>query len=232
MSDQPYATNLLADLDARLSALRSQQTTTRSVPERTPRAERPYVEPLQRTGLPDITPAMAMVIQLNFLNERIHQSIDSLNALASAGPGAGRTEVWTDLAGDLSDTSDNIQRAQRAAEEMEARVNDRAPEPLSALLSVGQPTPDDPDAVLSRRIRRLAHLRDWIHDDPELRTLVDTSISSHVRAAEARLEAKARAQNRQQAILAVALTAVSLLAGWLLSLVGSPATIANLLPHH
>jgi hypothetical protein len=69
-------------------------------------------------------------------------------------------------------------------------------------------------AQLDERIGRLTQVRDWVADDAELAHLIDATIGQQVRASE-----------RRQARLSVVLTIVSLIAGWLISLLGSPATL-------
>ncbi len=70
---------------------------------------------------------------------------------------------------------------------------------------------------LDERIERLSLVREWITSDAEIAHLIDATIGRQVRAAE-----------RRQARLSVVLTVVSLVVGWLLSLVGSPATLLRI----
>ncbi len=67
---------------------------------------------------------------------------------------------------------------------------------------------------LDERVERLSLVSEWIKSDPEFTRLIDAAIGGQVRTAERRL-----------ARLSVALTLVSLIAGWLLSLAGSPAAL-------
>lgn len=84
--------------------------------------------------------------------------------------------------------------------------------PTVALAGPGSP------GALDQRIVRLEQLRAWMGEDPDLGRLIDTSIGSQVRASE-----------RRQRFFAGALGVITLIAGWLLSAVSPPATLASLL---
>src|SRR5262249_472255 len=72
--------------------------------------------------------------------------------------------------------------------------------------------------ALDQRIVRLEQLRTWMGEDPDLGRLIDTSIGSQVHASE-----------RRQRLFAGTLGVITLIAGWLLSAVSPPATLASLL---
>jgi hypothetical protein len=73
-------------------------------------------------------------------------------------------------------------------------------------------------AKLSDRIMFLQELQESMQEDPELLRFVDNVIGQQVQATE-----------RRQTRLTVILSVVSLVAGWLLSLIGTPANIAHLM---
>lgn len=72
--------------------------------------------------------------------------------------------------------------------------------------------------ALDQRIVRLEQLRTWMGEDPDLGRLIDTSIGSQVHASE-----------RRQRLFAGTLGVITLVAGWLLSAVSPPATLATFL---
>ncbi|HEV8192332.1 MAG TPA: hypothetical protein VGP82_12765 [Ktedonobacterales bacterium] len=72
--------------------------------------------------------------------------------------------------------------------------------------------------ALDQRIVRLEQLRSWMGEDPDLGRLIDTSIGSQVHASE-----------RRQRFFAGTLGVITLVAGWLLSAVSPPASLASLL---
>lgn len=75
-------------------------------------------------------------------------------------------------------------------------------------------------AALDMRIHRLEQLRTWMHDDPELGRLVDSTIGRQVHASE-----------RRQRVFSLALGIVTLAAGWLLSAVSPPGMVGRLFGH-
>jgi hypothetical protein len=80
------------------------------------------------------------------------------------------------------------------------------------------PAARDIVGAIDARIERLAQVRDWIDEDDELAGLIDSVIARRIRDSE-----------RRQARFNVALNAVFLLAGWLLSLVGTPTALTTLI---
>lgn len=85
------------------------------------------------------------------------------------------------------------------------------------------PTPAAREIVeqIDHRIERLEQVRDWIDEDEHLAHLIDSVIGKQVRASE-----------RRQARFNVLLNVIFLLAGWLLSLAGTPANLIQSLAHH
>src|SRR5579875_44996 len=80
------------------------------------------------------------------------------------------------------------------------------------------PAAEEIVTALDARIDRLEQVRDYIDEDHELAALIDSVIGQRVQQAE-----------RRQARLSVLLTVISLIAGWLLSLIGTPAMLAHLI---
>jgi hypothetical protein len=74
-------------------------------------------------------------------------------------------------------------------------------------------------AKLVERVQFLEDLQEQMQEDPELLRFVDSVIGQRVHASE-----------RRQARLSVGLGVASLIAGWLLSIVGTPL-LAHGLPH-
>jgi len=81
---------------------------------------------------------------------------------------------------------------------------------------------------LSARIYRLDQLRRWMKDDPDLFRILDITIGNQVKAAEERQRELAKAAERRQRIFSIVGAIIALIIGWLLSLVGTPATLAQL----
>jgi hypothetical protein len=75
--------------------------------------------------------------------------------------------------------------------------------------------------ALNERIFRLGQVRDWIEEDTHLAHLIDSVIGRQVLLSE-----------RRQARFNTALNGVFLILGWMLSLVGTPATLAMYLTKH
>ncbi len=73
---------------------------------------------------------------------------------------------------------------------------------------------------LDQQLTRLEQIREWLAQDANLRNLVDAAISMQVAASE-----------RRQGRLSILLTVVSILVGWLLSFLATPATLTDLLMH-
>ncbi len=73
-------------------------------------------------------------------------------------------------------------------------------------------------AALDQRISRLERVRDWIDEDHELATLIDTTIGNQVKK-------EMRRQRRFNVVLNVSL----LILGWLLSLLSTPDTLFTLI---
>lgn len=82
------------------------------------------------------------------------------------------------------------------------------------------PPPVSNLALLNERIARLSQVRDWLSSDPDLERLVDGVIGQQVRVSE-----------RRQVRLGLVFNIVFLLAGWGLSLIGTPAALGGLLHH-
>jgi hypothetical protein len=68
--------------------------------------------------------------------------------------------------------------------------------------------------ALDSRIARLEQVRDWIGEDEGFAALIDNIIGKQVRAA-----------TRWQLVVSFVLSVLFLIAGWLLSLLGSPADL-------
>jgi len=90
---------------------------------------------------------------------------------------------------------------------------------------VGRPCTPIPPAqeivmALDARIGRLEQLCDWIDEDEHLARFIDSVIGHQVRAAE-----------RRQARLSAGLNVLFMIAGWLLSLIGTPANLAQIVSH-
>lgn len=101
----------------------------------------------------------------------------------------------------------------REVDRLSEELGDRRPKPLAKSPPLA--------ADLARLVERtefLEDLRDHMQEDPELMRFVDSVIGQRVHASE-----------RQQTRLAIGLSVLSLVAGWLLSLVGTPANVAQLL---
>jgi hypothetical protein len=101
----------------------------------------------------------------------------------------------------------------REVELLNEELGDKRPKPLAK----SAPLTGDL-ARLVERTEFLEDLREHMQEDPELLRFVDSVIGQRVHASE-----------RRQTRLAIALGVFSLLAGWLLSLVGTPANLAQLL---
>lgn len=86
------------------------------------------------------------------------------------------------------------------------------------------------EEAIDQRISRLQDLRDWIEEDPDLGRLIDSMIGARIHAAEEREQKLAHIAQRRQRVLSIVGACVTLIAGWLLSLVGNPATVGRLLP--
>ncbi len=84
---------------------------------------------------------------------------------------------------------------------------------------------------LQARIERLEQLQGWLHDDPDLFHVIDSTIGDQVRAAEQRQCKMAEAQQKRQRFLAFCAAAVTLVAGWLLSAVRPATVLLRILPH-
>lgn len=89
-----------------------------------------------------------------------------------------------------------------------------------AAKQAARPTQAEMVAGLDQRVTRLIQVRDWISEDGDIARLIDSVIGRQIRASEQR-----------QARFGVFLNAVFLIAGWALSLVGTPAALAGLLHH-
>jgi hypothetical protein len=84
---------------------------------------------------------------------------------------------------------------------------------IGALGAVGAVAPEVGLAQLDVQLDRLQQVREWLKDD-NLRRLIDAAIGEQVQTSE-------RRQRRLTAVWSVA----GILAGWLLSLLGSPASL-------
>jgi hypothetical protein len=83
--------------------------------------------------------------------------------------------------------------------------------------------------ALSARIDRLDQLKTWMHDDPDLFHILDLTIGNQVKAAEERQSDLAKAAERRQRVYSFVGAIITLIVGWLLSLVGTPAMLAHLI---
>ncbi len=92
---------------------------------------------------------------------------------------------------------------------------------------------------LSARVYRLDQLKRWMRDDPDLFQFLDNTIDKQVKAAQERQQEmasvaqkqqqqSAKTAERRQRIFSIIGAVITLIAGWLLSLVGTPATVAHL----
>lgn len=111
-----------------------------------------------------------------------------------------------------------LQRDLTAAEGAPAPDDGRRRIPISAPTKGTSSTGQDIVSAIDARIGRLEQVRDWIDEDDELAGLIDSVIARRIRESE-----------RRQARFNVALNAVFLIAGWLLSLVGTPAAFTHLI---
>ena len=73
---------------------------------------------------------------------------------------------------------------------------------------------------LDQQLARLEQIREWLAQDANLRNLVDAAIAMQVLTSE-----------RRQSRLSILLMVVSILIGWLLSFLATPAAITELLQH-
>jgi hypothetical protein len=105
-----------------------------------------------------------------------------------------------------------------ATQEAQPTSGDRRLPSGSTAPSVVRPA-EEIITALDTRIARLEQVRDWIGEDQQFSSLIDDVIGKQVQAA-----------MRRQRIFNTLLNVGFLMAGWLLSLVGSPAAIAALFP--
>lgn len=87
------------------------------------------------------------------------------------------------------------------------------------------PPADQVAQQLGERIAQLERIQTWLAQDHELMRLVDSVILQEVRRSEAR-------QRFWSVFWSIVLTVVSLIAGWLLSLIQDPGTILHNLGLH
>ena len=81
---------------------------------------------------------------------------------------------------------------------------------------------------VSDRVYRLEQLKRWLREDPDMFHALDITIRSKVVGAELRQHDLDLAAARRQRTLAIMASILTLFAGWLLSLIGTPATFAQL----
>ncbi|HUY79978.1 MAG TPA: hypothetical protein VMV29_24630 [Ktedonobacterales bacterium] len=93
---------------------------------------------------------------------------------------------------------------------------------------------DDEDEQLRELqtfVYRIRQIYDWLKQDARLIPIVDDAIGKRVRELERKQEQVIARQNQQNYALAIVTTLVGAILGWLISLLGTPASLVHAIIH-
>ncbi len=125
-----------------------------------------------------------------------------------------RDEVLHQLAAEIADLQAQVERAKREQAELDQIAEGTRGRPSHL------PASTDVVREMASRVQQLQQIQAMIEKNPDMVHVIDSIIGKHIHAAE-----------RRERLLAIILSIVTLIAGWLLSLVRTPSDLFTRLFH-